>query len=206
MAPLPPRYKHAYVPSFLSHGGFVQHSHCSSICIEFCLSYQCGSCRSLVRPTPSPVSLLSNRLLLHGRFPSHSRLLSRIQALSKLTPSVWVFHTHSTPSSILAIPQLVSWSLKQGALLEMTIGVVTEMICETGAPLQWKSWVKSKHDMYLMRGSVGALSFIFTHPPEDLKKRSLCWWVGRGSILGGFDSQQKKGYVVVPLVPFVSCR
>ena len=26
--------------------------------------------------------------------------------------------------------------------------------------------------MYLIRGSVGALSFIFTHPPEDLKKKN----------------------------------
>ena len=29
------------------------------------------------------------------------------------------------------------------------------------------AWVKSKHDMYLIRGSVGAQAFIFTHPPED---------------------------------------
>ena len=33
------------------------------------------------------------------------------------------------------------------------------------------AWVKSKHDIYLIRGKCGSLSFIFTHPPEDLKKR-----------------------------------
>ena len=84
--------------------------------------------------------------------------------------------------------------------------MLTSPVAAARAAVATGAWVKSKHDMYLMRGSVGALSFIFTHPPEDLKKRSLCWWVGRGSILGGFDSQQKKRYVVVPLVPFVSCR
>ena len=31
--------------------------------------------------------------------------------------------------------------------------------------------------MYLIRGSVGALSFIFTHPPEDLKKKKIVRYV-----------------------------
>ena len=28
------------------------------------------------------------------------------------------------------------------------------------------AWVKSKHDVYLIGGSVGAFKLIFTHPPE----------------------------------------
>ena len=31
------------------------------------------------------------------------------------------------------------------------------------------AWVKSKHGTYLIRESVGALSFTFTHPQEDFK-------------------------------------
>ena len=62
-----------------------------------------------------------------------------------------------------------------GRLLSFPLGTTHQLICKGRAvrrSLQEEkaatgAWVKSKHDMYLIRGSVGALSFIITHPLED---------------------------------------
>ena len=49
--------------------------------------------------------------------------------------------------------------------------MLTSPVAAARAAVATGAWVKSKHDVYLIRGSVGALSFLFTHPPEDLKKK-----------------------------------
>ena len=48
--------------------------------------------------------------------------------------------------------------------------MLTSPVAAARAAVATGAWVTSKH-MYLIRGSVGALSFIFTHPPEDEKKK-----------------------------------
>ena len=47
------------------------------------------------------------------------------------------------------------------------VDMLTSPVAAARAAVATGAWVKSKHDMYLIRGSVGAVSFIFTHPPED---------------------------------------
>ena len=49
--------------------------------------------------------------------------------------------------------------------------MLTGPVAAARAAVATGAWVKSKH-MYLIRGSkCGSLSFISTHPPEDLKKK-----------------------------------
>ena len=47
------------------------------------------------------------------------------------------------------------------------VDMLTSPVAAARAAVATGAWAKSKHDMYLMRGSV----FIFTHPPEDEKKK-----------------------------------
>ena len=44
--------------------------------------------------------------------------------------------------------------------------MLTGPVAAARAVVATGAWVKSKHDMYLIRGSVGAC-YIFTRPPED---------------------------------------
>ena len=50
------------------------------------------------------------------------------------------------------------------------VDMLTGPVAAARAVVATGGWVKSKHDMYLIRGSVGAQTFIFTHPPEENKK------------------------------------
>ena len=47
------------------------------------------------------------------------------------------------------------------------VDMLTSPVAAARAAVATGAWVKSKHDVYLIRGSVGALSFIITHPLED---------------------------------------
>ena len=47
------------------------------------------------------------------------------------------------------------------------VDMLTGPVAAARAVVATGAWVKSKHDMYLIRGKCGSLSFIFTHPPED---------------------------------------
>ena len=50
--------------------------------------------------------------------------------------------------------------------------MLTNPVAAARAVVATGAWVKSKHDMYLIHTwKCGSSSFIFTHPPEDKKKR-----------------------------------
>ena len=48
--------------------------------------------------------------------------------------------------------------------------MLTSPVAAARAAVATGAWVRSKHDMYLTRGSVGASALFLTHPPEDEKK------------------------------------
>ena len=50
------------------------------------------------------------------------------------------------------------------------VDMLTSPVAARRAAVATGAWVKSKH-MYLIHGKCGSLSDIFTHPPEDLKKK-----------------------------------
>ena len=62
--------------------------------------------------------------------------------------------------------------------------MLTSPVAAARAAVATRAWVESKHDMYLIHTwKVWELGFIFTHPPEDEKRK------------------KRKAYYVVYLVP-----
>ena len=59
--------------------------------------------------------------------------------------------------------------------------MLTGPVAAARAVVATGAWVKSKH-MYLIRGGVGAWAFIFTHPPEDKKKKKLKYHTQRTGV------------------------
>ena len=64
--------------------------------------------------------------------------------------------------------------------------MLTSPVAAARAAVATGAWVKSKHDMYLIRASVGSLSFIFTHPPEDSKINKKISEHKKRKAFGGF--------------------